>query len=324
MKTSCLKFLLAALAALLALTAQAQNYPDRAITFVVGWAPGGSTDVMSRLIGAKLTERLGQTILIVNRPGATGTIGARFAAGEKPDGYTFYYGTNSTYALAPWLYKSLPYDFNEAFEPVSFVGAMPMIVGVHPNVPAKTMRELVDLAKKSARKLTFGSSSPGATSHVAAELLMQNAGFEMIHVPYKGGGPALTAILAGEIDLLFNDVTTFEPHINTGKVRALAATSGARLPNMPNLPTVAESGLPGFEVSTTNAVFVPKGTPAAAVERFRAALVAVLSEPTMGQELLRRGMLVQHSTPAELGATVRREQQMWKTLLQSRGITLGQ
>lgn len=323
MKTPIRNFLLAVLASLTSLAAQAQ-YPDRAITFVVAWAPGGSTDVMSRLIGARLTERLGQPILIVNRPGATGTIGARFAAGEKPDGYTFYYGTNSTYALAPYLYKSLPYDFNEVFDPVSFVGSMPMIVAVHPNVAAKNLRELVDLAKKTPKKLTFGSSSPGATSHVAAELLMQNAGFDMVHIPYKGGGPALTALLAGEIDLLFNDVTTLEPHILSNKVRALAASSSVRLPTMPNLPTVAESGVPGFEVSTTNAIFAPKGTPAAVVERFRGALVAVLNEPVMVQELLRRGMLVQASTTAELNAMVRHEQQIWKSLLQVRGITLGQ
>jgi tripartite-type tricarboxylate transporter receptor subunit TctC len=201
---------------------------------------------------------------------------------------------------------------------------MPMIVGVHPSVPAKNMREFVEHAKKAPKKLTFGSSSPGATSHVAAELLMQNAGFEMIHIPYKGGGPALTALLAGEIDLLFNDVTTLEPHINAGKVRALGASSAVRLPSMPNLPTIAEAGVAGFEVSTTNAIFVPKGTPAAVVERFRTALVAVLSDPAMVQDLLRRGMLVQHSTPAELNAMMRKEQQMWRALLQSRKITLDQ
>ena len=322
MTTFLSKWLVAALAGLFAILAHA--YPERPIALVIGWAPGGSTDVLARLIGSKLADRLGQPVVVMNKPGASGTIGARAVASEKADGYTVYYGTNSTYGLAPSLYKSLPYDFNEAFSSVSFVGSLPMIMGVHPKVPATTAREIVDFAKKNPGKLTFGSASPGSTSHIAGELFMAQTGVQLVHIPYKGGGPAIAALLGGEIDILFNDVPTLEPLIAAKRVRGIGATSLARLSNVPDLPTIAESGLPGFEVTTTNAVFMPKGVPQPIVERFRGALVAVLGDPTMVQDLLRRGMIVQHSTPAELDAHVRREQEKWRALLQSRGISLGQ
>lgn len=314
----CLVLLLA-----LVISLPANAYPDRPVSMVIGWAAGGSTDVIARLIAARLSDKLGQQVIVVNKPGASGTIGAQFVANEKPDGYTLYYGTNSTYALAPWLYGSLPYDFNKAFEDVSFVGSMPMILGVNLRVPAKTLRELIDLAKAKPRSLTFGSSSAGATSHIAAELLMWQAGIELTHVPYKGGGPALAALLSGEIDMLFNDVTTLEPHMKAQRVRGLASTTQKRLPDLPDLPTVAEAGdLQGFEVATTNAVFVPRGTPPAIVEQLHQALAAVLAEPALEKELRLRGMIVQASTPQELTKHVRQEQEKWRTLLQTRGITL--
>ena len=300
----------------------AKAYPDRPISLVVGWAAGGSTDVIARLIAVRLSDKLGQQVIVVNKPGASGTIGAQFVANEKPDGYTLYYGTNSTYALAPWLYGSLPYDFDKAFEEVSFVGSMPMILGVRLQLPAKTLPELIDQARAKPRGLTFGSSSAGSTSHIAAELLMWQAGIELTHVPYRGGGPALAALLSGEIDILFNDIATLEPMMKSQRVRGLASTTSRRLAEMPDLPTVAEAGLQGFEVATTNAVFVPRGTPAAVISRLHEALKAVLAEPALAKELALRGMIVQPSTPQDLASHVRQEQAKWRSLLQARGITL--
>ena len=300
----------------------AHAYPDRPISLIVGWAAGGSTDVFARLIAARLSDKLGQQVIVVNKPGANGTIGAQLVANEKPDGYTVYYGTNSTYALAPWIYSSLPYDFNKAFDGVSFVGSMPMILGVALKVPAKTLTELIELAKANPRSLTFGSSSTGSTSHIAAEFLMWLAHIELTHVPYKGGGPALAALLSGEIDILFNDIATFEPAMNAQRVRGLALTAEKRVAQLPDLPTVSEAGLSGFEVSTTNAVFVPHGTPSPIVERLRGALAAVLDEPALRNELVARGMIVQASTSGELARHVQQEQAKWRSLLEARKITL--
>lgn len=306
----------------LGLAFSAQAYPDRPITLIVGWAPGGSTDVISRLIAGKLGEELKESVIVLNRPGASGTIAAAFVSKERADGYTLYYGTNSTYAIAPYLYTSLNYNFNQDFDPISFIGSMPMILGVHPNVKANNVSELVELAKKNPGELNFGSSSPGSTSHLAMELLMAQTETDLLHVPYKGGGPAMLALVGGEVDMIFNDIATLSALINADKVRGLAVSSMSRLPNMPNLPTVAESGVPGFEVATTNALFAPKGTPAAVIDTLQSALAKVLDDPSIRQELLQRGMLVESSTPEELNKRVLEEQQKWRDLLSSRGIKL--
>jgi tripartite-type tricarboxylate transporter receptor subunit TctC len=232
---------LALLWGICAAAAFAQDYPAKAVRVVVPWAAGGSTDSIGRILAAKLTEYTGHQFIIDNRAGATGTIGHLLVAKSPPDGYTILIGSNSTFAIAPHLYKSLQYDNDASFAPIELLAVSPQILSVHPSIPVRNVKELIALAKAQPGALIFSSAGPGSTSHLATELLMNTAGIKMIHVPYKGGGPSAQALLGGETMLSFVDVITALPFAKAGRLRPLAASTTRRSAMMPELPTISES-----------------------------------------------------------------------------------
>src|SRR5919106_1053996 len=228
------------------LVAAAQDYPAKPVRLIIPWAAGGSTDSIGRILGQKLNDYTGQQWIVDNRGGATGTIGHALAAKAAPDGYTILLGTNSTFAIAPHLYKTLQYDNEKSFAAISLVAISPQILSVHPSLPVKTVKDLIALARQKPSQIPFSTAGVGATSHLATELLMNMAGIKMAHVPYKGGGPSAQALVSGETALSFVDVITALPQAQAGRLRVIATSTAKRTPLMPELPTIAESGLPGL------------------------------------------------------------------------------
>ena len=310
------------LGAALAGAAWAQDYPAKSVRVVVPWAAGGSTDSISRILAAKLTEYTGQQFIIDNRAGATGTIGHALVAKTAPDGYTLLVGSNSTFAIAPHLYKSLQYDNETAFAPLSLLAISPQILSVHPSIPVKNVRELIALAKAKPDALVFSSAGPGSTSHLATELLMNTAGVKMIHIPYKGGGPSAQALLGGETMLSFVDVITALPFAKAGRLRPLAASTVKRSLMMPELPTIAESGLKGFESSTSFAAFAPAGTPREIVARLNKELARALASPDVKEKLFNQGIDTVGSSPDEFVAYNRAESAKWGKVIREQGIKI--
>jgi tripartite-type tricarboxylate transporter receptor subunit TctC len=300
----------------------AQDFPHKAVRVIVPWAAGGSTDSISRILAAKLTEYTGQQFVIDNRAGATGTIGHALASKSPPDGYTLLIGSNSTFAIAPHLYKTLQYDNDAAFAPISLLALSPQILSVHPSVPAKNVRELIALAKARPDALVFSSAGPGSTSHLATELLMNTAGIKMIHVPYKGGGPSAQALLGGETMLSFVDVITALPFANAGRLRPLGASTTKRSMMMPELPTIAESGLKGFESSTTFAAFAPAGTPREIVAKINKDLVRALNAPDVKEKLFNQGIETLGSSPEEFVTYNKIESAKWGKVIREQGIKI--
>src|SRR3954469_22492083 len=247
--------------AIFAAAAFAQDYPAKSVRVIVPWAAGGSTDSIGRILAAKLTEYTSQQFIIDNRAGATGTIGHGLAAKSPPDGYTVLIGSNSTFAIAPHLYKSLPYDNDTSFAPIELLALSPQILSVHPSIPVRNVKELIALAKARPGALIFSSAGPGSTSHLATELLMNTAGIKMIHVPYKGGGPSAQALLGGETMMSFVDVITALPFAKAGRLRPLANSTLKRSPMMPHPPKISESRLKGFDSATSFAAYLPAGAP---------------------------------------------------------------
>ena len=300
----------------------AQDYPGKSVRVVVPWAAGGSTDSISRILAAKLTEYTGQQFIIDNRAGATGTIGHALVSKSPPDGYTVLIGSNSTFAIAPHLYKTLQYDNDTAFAPISLLALSPQILSVHPSIPAKNVRELIALAKAKPDLLVFSSAGPGSTSHLATELLMNTAGIRMIHVPYKGGGPSAQALLGGETMLSFVDVITALPFAKAGRLRPLAASTTKRSQMMPELPTIAESGLKGFESSTTFAAFAPAGTPREIVAKLNKDLTRALAAADVREKLFNQGIETVGSTPEEFVVYNKAESAKWGKVIREQGIKI--
>ena len=312
----------AAVWALLSVAAFAQDYPGKSVRVIVPWAAGGSTDSISRILAAKLTEYTGQQFIIDNRAGATGTIGHALVSKSPPDGYTLLIGSNSTFAIAPHLYKSLQYDNDAAFAPISLLALSPQILSVHPSIPVKNVKELIALAKARPDALVFSSAGPGSTSHLATELLMNTAGIRMIHVPYKGGGPSAQALLGGETMLSFVDVITALPFAKAGRLRPLAASTTKRSQMMPELPTIAESGLKGFESSTTFAAFAPAGTPREIVAKLHKELTRALAAPDVKEKLFNQGIETVGSSPEEFIAYNKAESAKWGKVIREQGIKI--
>ena len=312
----------AAVWALFAAAACAQDYPGKPVRVVVPWAAGGSTDSISRILAAKLTEYTSQQFVIDNRAGATGTIGHLLVAKSPPDGYTLLVGSNSTFAIAPHLYKTLQYDNDAAFAPISLLALSPQILSVHPSVPVKTVKELIALAKAKPDSLVFSSAGPGSTSHLATELLMNTAGLKMVHVPYKGGGPSAQALLGGETMLSFVDVITALPFAKAGRLRPLAASTTRRSQMMPELPTISESGLKGFESSTTFAAFAPAGTSREIVARLNKELTRALNAADVKEKLFNQGIETVGSTPEEFVAYNKTESAKWGKVIREQGIKI--
>jgi tripartite-type tricarboxylate transporter receptor subunit TctC len=294
-------------------------FPSKPVRLVVPFAPGGPADMIGRLVGTELSASLGQQVIVENKPGAGGAIGAEFVARAEPDGHTLLM-SNVGDTIAVSLYKSMPYDYVRAFTPVSLVASTPFIVVVHPSVPATSIADLVRLAKAKPGGLTFGSAGVGVASHLAGELFNQMAGTSITHVPYKGQAPATTDLLGGQITMMFNNPLTALPHVNSGKLRALGVTSAKRLSVAPGIPTVAESGVPGFDVGTWFAIVAPAGTPAAAVNRISAEIARGLAVRETREKLAAQGVEVVGSTPAELGRLIQADVAKWADVIKRGGI----
>ena len=272
-----------------ALSRSSTDYPVRPIRFVVPYPPGGPLDVMARAIGVKLTETWGQPVLVENRAGAGGNIGADIVAKSPGDGYTLLMGAVATHAINPTLYPKIPYDPVRDFAPVALVAQVPNILVVHPDVPVKTVRELVELARAKPGYLNFASGSTGSTGHLAGELFNTLAGVRMVHIPYKGGAPAMQDLLAGQVQLMFDNLANALPQVRSGRLRALAVTTASRSPFVPELPAIAEAGMPGFDLTTWFGVLVAGGTPRDIVRRLNAEIVRILDAADMKQRLALMG-----------------------------------
>ena len=302
--------------------AQAQDaYPTRPIRMIVPWPPGGVTDVVARLIALKLSTELGQSVVVENRPGASGTIGHAAAAQAEPDGYTFLFGTNSTYAMAPYLLGKVPYDNEKSLAPVSLVARSPHVLCAHPSVPVKDFAGFLDYARaRQPDGVTFSSAGPGSSGHLATELLMSIANFRMLHVPYRGGGPALQALLAGQVQVSFVNLVVAMPLAGDKRMTMLGVSATERMPSVPDLPTISELGVAGFESSTDLAVFIPAGTPKPILQRIHSALVAAIKSADVSAVLRKEGAISVAGAPEDFPAYFAKENAKWRDIILSHGI----
>ncbi|MGH8640083.1 MAG: Bug family tripartite tricarboxylate transporter substrate binding protein [Burkholderiales bacterium] len=299
--------------------ADSQNYPVRPVRFICPFPSGDGVDLITRIVGAALGEAWGLQVIVDNRPGAGGTIGADIVAKAAPDGYTVLMGTTATLAIAPALYRKLPYDGSRDFAPVSMIGTAPNVLVVHPSAPARSVGEFLAYAKAHPRKINYGSAGVGTTLHLSMEMLSSLAGIDVVHVPYKGGGPALADLLGGNVMAMFGAQPLLLSHIKAGKVRALAVSSARRSALLPNVPTVAESGVPGFEVIVWYSMLAPAGTPATVLGKLNADMVKVLSAPEVQRRFAENGVEAAASTPAELAAFVKSETVKWAKAVRDSG-----
>ena len=303
------------------IAAAAQSYPTKPVRMIVAVPPGGPADTLARIVGPRLAERLGETVVIDNRPGANGIIAYEMAARAAPDGYTFVLVAAGV-AINPSLYRNVPYDPIKDFAAVSQGVSVPNILVVHPSVPAKSVQELVALAKKTRGGLTFASAGNGTSGHLALELFRLSAAVPLVHVPYKGGGPALAELVAGQVQALFSIALAATPQIKAGKVRALAITSAERSPVAPDLPTVAESGFPGFEVIGWFGWLAPARAPQDIVARLNREIVSVLREPEVRDRLLAMSTVPAGNTPQAFAAFIRTERDKWAKVIRDAGIKI--
>ncbi|WP_295987358.1 tripartite tricarboxylate transporter substrate binding protein [uncultured Variovorax sp.] len=323
-----LKALAAVSGALLLSTAvhaagEADGWPSKPLTFVVPFPPGGITDNTSRLLALKLGEKLGQQVIVDNRPGAGGSIGVEYAVRQPADGYTLIYGTQGTHAANLALYKNVRYDPVKDFTAVHGMSESPLILVINPNKPFKTVPELVAYAKKNPGKLNFGSAGAGTATHLTAELFQTTAGIKMTHVPYKGSSPALTDLISGNLDLAFDYAAVVLPFVQSGKLKALAVTGKSRLGSAPDLPTVAELGYPGAESSAWGAMFVSSKTPAPIVKRLADAMAEVIVNPELLAATEKFGSVPMRGMRGEkLDAFVKSEMTRWREVVQSSGAKL--
>lgn len=285
-------------------TAQEAGYPSRPITLVVTYPPGGGADVMARLIAPKMGEVLGQNVIIDNRPGAGGQIGAAYVAKSKPDGYTLMFDASS-FAANPALYPKLPYDSQKAFQPIGVTALFPNVVLVNAAFPAKTIRDLIDMAKLKKGAVSYASSGNGSAQHLAGALFESAAGVDMIHVPYRGGGPALNDVIGGQVPLFFGNLASTLSHIQSGKLRPLAITGAQRSPLLPNVPTLAEAGVKGAEIHEWNALFAPAGVPAPVVARLSDALQKAMASQAVRQRIEELGGDIHAGTTAHAQQFIR-------------------
>jgi tripartite-type tricarboxylate transporter receptor subunit TctC len=309
---------IAALGLALAAASAHAAYPDKSIHLIVPYPPGGLTDAVARAVGKALADRVGQAVIVDNVPGGGGNIGADKAAKSPPDGYTIYIGNNATVGLNTLVYKKLPFDPLADLAPITLIAESQTILVVNPSVPAKSVAELVALAKSKPGQLNFGSTGTGGTSHLAGEMFNTAAGVRITHVPYKGTGPALTDLLGGQIQLMFND--TALPQVKTDKLRALAVTGRKRWPQMPEVPTLSELNIPGYETYNFFGILAPAGTPAPILARLNAELVAIMKDPAMQAWMQERGAEARSSTPDDFAAFIRRDLAKWAKVVKDVGI----
>ena len=305
--------------ALAAPLACAQTFPERPVRFVVGFTPGGPSDILARALGQKLAGRFSQQVIVENRPGAGGNIAAELVAKSSGDGHTWLLGNNSILATNQSLYAKLGYDPVADFAPVALVAIQPNILVVNPGVAAASVKELIALAKARPGELNYASSGSGAAAHLAGELFKAMTGVQMQHIPYKGAQPALTDIIAGQAQLMFATSASVIPYVKAGRLRALAVTSARRSASVPELPTVAEAGVPGFEAITWHGVVVPAATPVAVVERINRDIVAVLHLPDLRERLESLGAEISTGTPRDFADYIAREIPKWAKVVKDSG-----
>jgi tripartite-type tricarboxylate transporter receptor subunit TctC len=306
--------------AVAATSAPAQQYPSKPVRLIVPFAPGGGSDFTARLIAQRLSERLGQTFLVDNRPGAGGNLGAEQVVRSPADGYTLLL-ISASYTVNPSVYK-LTFDAINDITPIVQVSGGPYVVAVHPSVPANTLAEFVALAKKEPDKLAYGSAGNGSIMHVSSEYLLHSAGIRVLHVPYKGTGPALSDTIAGNLQLVLGAVPTTLPHVKAGKLRALAVTTKKRIAAAPEIPTVAESGYPDYEVTNWHGLIGPKGMPGAIVERLNREVNDAIHGAEMKKQLATDGLEPAGGTPADFAAILKNEAARWAKVVQEAGIKL--
>lgn len=298
----------------------AADYPARPVRLIVPFAPGGGTDIIARLIAQGLSESWGRTVVVDNRGGGGGTIGMHLAARADPDGYTMVLASIGPVSFVPVLYRKLPYDPQKDLMPISLVAIQPFVMTVHPSLPAGSIKELIALAKARPNEIRYGSGGSGGASHLGTELLQLMAGISLTHVPYKGTGPAMTAVLAGEIHVQLVGVATALPHIKSGRIKALAVSGARRSQAVPELPTIAEAGVPGYDFDVWYGMLFPARTPRAIVIKAHAEIARLLKSPAAGERFAAAGLEPVGSTPEEFAAVIRREIPKWEKVVKTAGI----
>ena len=320
MQTSTLIAALSIAAAALAVPAQAQQYPSKPIRIIVGATPGGGTDFVARLVGQKLSEALNQQVIVDNRPGAGGSLGFEFGARAAPDGYTLTMIT-AGWSINPSLYQ-VKFDAATDYTPVLLVARGPLVIVAHPSLPARTTRQLIALAKARPNEIIYGTSGQGSIVHLATELFLYKAGLKMTHVPYKGGGPALIDLMAGQIQIVFATPQAGLPHVKAQRIRGIAVTTSERVAAAPDIPTVAESGVPGYEVTNWHGLIGPKGLPRPVVERLNAEVNKALKGKDLDEKLNTNGVSAVGGNPEMLYELIRREIDQWRQVVTAAGVKL--
>jgi tripartite-type tricarboxylate transporter receptor subunit TctC len=299
--------------------ASPQGYPAKPIRIVVGFPPGGGNDIIARMVGAKMQEAWGQPVVVDNKPGANSIIAAEFVAKSAPDGYTLLVNATGGMSVNPVLYTKLPYDSLKDFVPISMVGSFPLVLVVHPSVPAKSVAELVAYAKSNPGKLAYGSAGSGSLPHLATELFKASTGTDIVHVPYKGGGPMVTDLLGGTVQVVIGDQANLMPHVKSGKLRALAVASPRRSANYPDIPTIAEGGVPGFQAVAWNGLVGPAGLPPEVVKRVHEAFAKVMALPDVREKLQGGGLDPVGDSPEEFGRFIPAEIAKWSKIAKDVG-----
>ena len=295
-------------------------WPTRPVTMIVPFPPGGGTDVGARLVAQKLTQKWGQTVVVENRAGAAGIVGMEAGAKSKPDGYTITMGNVGTTSINGSLYKKLPYDADTAFAPITLVADLPLVLLAYPGLAAKTPRELIAAAKAEPDKITFASSGPGGAPHLAAEIFQSMAGIKMLHVPYKGGGPAVADLMAGHVNILFTTVLEAVGHVKSGKLRGMAVTSTTRSPALPDMPTLAEAGVPGYESGSWIGLLAPAGTPPAIIEKIAADVKEIVDQGETRQTFINQGAIPKGTTPAQFAALIETDKKRYARIITDKGL----
>ena len=315
-----------AAAALLAVgtgTALAQNsYPDKPITMIVPFSAGGTTDILARIVGQALNTELGQSVIIDNRPGAGGNIGGQAAARAAADGYTLFMGTVGTHAINAALYKKMPFDPIKDFAPLSRVANVPNLLVAHPSQPFKTVKEMIDYAKANPGKLNFGSSGSGSSIHLSGELFKSMTGIDMVHVPYKGSAPAVTDLLGNQIGIMFDNMPSAIQHVRSGKLRPIAVTTAKRSPELPDVPTVAEAGVPGYEATSWFGLWVPAKTPVDIQKKLHTAIAKVLKDPAVIKKINDQGGEVVIDTQEGFAKFIDAEAKKWGKVVKDSGASV--
>jgi len=310
-------------AALLPAAFAAEAFPNKPITMVVPFVAGGTTDILARIVGQSLGEELGQPVIIDNRAGAGGNIGGQFAARAPADGYTIFMGTVGTHAINEWLYKKMPFNPNKDFVPLTRVANVPNLLVANPAQPFKNVKELISYAQAHPGQVNFGSSGSGSSIHLSGELFKMMAKVDMIHIPYKGSAPAVTDLLGNQIAIMFDNMPSAIQHVRSGKLRPLAVTTAKRSPELPDVPTVAEAGVPGYEATSWFGLFAPTKTPADVQAKLHAAIIKVLQKPDVIKKIGDQGGEVVTESQAEFGKFIAAENEKWKQVVKTSGATAG-